>query len=192
MVSQSRSCGDLKILWYIIKFDTYTPSTTTATPAGCTAFVTAIAICFVSRSCTWSRLLKISTILRTGNSFLKILILRNYREIRKNRGRVHANIISFQIHYTERCLQKLRKKVNGFEIHCCLDSASECHRSCFHYRPFTSLLSGRLTSKRRSRAVTRVKVCTVLGDQSRHILSFRLNISLIKARISATRPNCRP
>lgn len=32
--------------------NTYTPSTTTATPAGCTAFVTATAICLVRRSCT--------------------------------------------------------------------------------------------------------------------------------------------
>lgn len=53
-------------------------------------------------------------------------------------------------------------------------------------------LSGCLTSKRRPRAVTRVKVSTVLGDQSRHILSFRLNMSLIKARTSGrvTRRNC--
>lgn len=43
---------------------TYTPSTTTATPAGCTACVTATAICLVKRSCTWRRREKISTILQ--------------------------------------------------------------------------------------------------------------------------------
>ena len=43
---------------------TYTPSTTTATPAGWTAWVTATAICLVKRSCTWSRREKISTILQ--------------------------------------------------------------------------------------------------------------------------------
>lgn len=34
---------------------TYTPSTTTATPAGSTAFVTAIAICLVRRSWTFHK-----------------------------------------------------------------------------------------------------------------------------------------
>jgi len=39
----------------------------------------------------------------------------------------------------------------------------------------------------------RVKVYTVLGDQSRHIFSFRLNMSLIKAMTSGrtTRQNSR-
>ena len=48
--------------WYQI-YDTYTPSMITATPAGCTAWVTATAICFVRRSWTCKRREKISTIL---------------------------------------------------------------------------------------------------------------------------------
>lgn len=36
-------------IFFLLKY-TYTPSTTTATPAGCTAFVTATAICLVRRS----------------------------------------------------------------------------------------------------------------------------------------------
>lgn len=60
----------LEMIYFVIleMTTTYTPSTTTATPAGCTAWVTATAICLVSRSCTCKRREKISTILQLTNA----------------------------------------------------------------------------------------------------------------------------
>lgn len=43
--------------------ETYVASITTATPKGLIASSTAIAICLVKRSCTWSRREKVSAIL---------------------------------------------------------------------------------------------------------------------------------